>query len=69
MHPGIVVPDPSLSIRGGAIEPWAKVMGKAGSWSSRIVDAVAATFGIALDRPWKKLPAQLPAIPTRCALA
>ncbi len=58
MDPDIVVPDPSLSIRGGAIEPWAKVMGKAGSWSSRIVDAVAAAFGIDLDRPWKKLPAQ-----------
>lgn len=58
MDPELVVPDPSLSIRAGAIEPWAKVMGKAGSWSSRIVGAVADTFGIDLDRPWKGLPAR-----------
>ncbi len=58
MDPDLVVPDPSLSIREGAIEPWAKVVGKAGSWSGRIVDAVASTFGIDLDRPWKKLPAK-----------
>ncbi len=58
MDPARVVPNPSLSIRQGAIAPWAKIMSKAGSWSSRIVDAVAATFGIDLDRPWNKLPAR-----------
>ena len=56
MDSDLVVPDPSLSIREGAVEPWAKIMGKAGSWSGGIVGAVAATFGIDLDRPWKTLP-------------
>jgi excinuclease ABC subunit A len=55
MDPALVVPDPSKSVRGGAIEPWANLM-KSESWSGSIIVKVAKTFGIDLDRPWNQMP-------------
>jgi excinuclease ABC subunit A len=57
MDPALVVPDPTKSVRGGAIEPWANVM-KSDSWTGGIIAKVAAEFGIDLDRPWNELPAK-----------
>lgn len=56
MDPTRVVPDPSLSIRGGAIAPWAKMMRKADSWNARMVAAVAERLGFDLETPWQELP-------------
>jgi excinuclease ABC subunit A len=53
--PELVVPDPSLSIRGGAIAPWATGMARGEGWTFRIADAVAKAVGVDLDTPWKKL--------------
>ncbi|HYO95962.1 MAG TPA: excinuclease ABC subunit UvrA [Polyangiaceae bacterium] len=55
MDPELVVPNPNLSIRGGAIAPWAAAMTRGEGWTSSTVDWVARRFGIDLDKPWNKL--------------
>ncbi len=56
VDPDLVIPDSSLSIRQGAIAPWASAMAKGEGWTARIVDGVAKAFKIDLDVPWKKIP-------------
>ncbi len=56
MDPGLVVPDPSLSIRDGAIEPWASVMERGDGWNYNIFLALHDEYGIDLDRPFRELP-------------
>ncbi|MBL8606913.1 MAG: excinuclease ABC subunit UvrA [Myxococcales bacterium] len=56
VDPKLVVPDPSLSIRKGAIAPWASAAERGEGWTARIIDGVAKAFGVDLDAPWKKLP-------------
>jgi excinuclease ABC subunit A len=51
----LVVPDPGLSIRQGAIAPWATAMARGEGWVFRIADAVAKACEVDLDVPWKKL--------------
>ncbi len=51
----LVVPDTSLSIRGGAIAPWATAMARGEGWTFRIADAVAKACKVDLDTGWKKL--------------
>jgi excinuclease ABC subunit A len=51
----LVVPDPKLSIRGGAIAPWATAMARGEGWVFRIADAVAKACKVDLDTPWNKL--------------
>jgi excinuclease ABC subunit A len=48
-----VVPDPSLSIMGGALSGWTK--GPSQRWLTDVVEAVARRFRIPLDRPWAEL--------------
>jgi excinuclease ABC subunit A len=55
IDPALVVPDPKLSIRGGAIAPWATGMARGEGWTARIVEGVASAFKIDLDQPWDKL--------------
>jgi excinuclease ABC subunit A len=55
VDPELVVPDASLSIRGGAIAPWASGMARGEGWTFRIADAVAKACKVDLDAPWKKL--------------
>jgi excinuclease ABC subunit A len=56
IDPALVIPDGTLSIRGGAIAPWASGMARGEGWTARIVDGVARAFNIDLDLPWNKLP-------------
>jgi excinuclease ABC subunit A len=52
--PDLIVPDPGLTLRQGAIRPWA------GSWKRVFgpkLDAFAREQGIPLDVPWRKLSA------------
>ncbi len=58
MDPALVVPDPSLSIRGGAIRPWAQALQRTDGWNTRIFEALERDFGVDLDRPWRRLPAR-----------
>jgi len=56
MDEKLVVPDPSLSIRQGAIEPWASIMERGEGWSYEIFAGLERAFGIDFDSPWKTLP-------------
>lgn len=50
--PALVVPDPSLSIRAGAIAPWAK---KSKHWQDRLYEPLATKFKFGLDTPFAEL--------------
>ncbi len=56
MDPALVVPDPSKSVREGAIEPWKSVLERGDSWTGSILKNLAKQYAIDLDRPWKELP-------------
>ncbi len=49
-----VVPDASLSVRGGAIRPWAN-QAATDSWTARLLDALATEAGIDLEQPWREM--------------
>ncbi|HEY8942749.1 MAG TPA: excinuclease ABC subunit UvrA [Polyangiaceae bacterium] len=55
MDPELVVPNPNLSIRDGAIAPWAGAMARGEGWTASEVDWVADHFDIDLKKPWNKL--------------
>src|SRR5205807_6071409 len=46
-----VVPDPSLSIAGGALAGWTK--GPSQRWLAEVVEAVARRYKVPLDSPWQ----------------
>src|SRR5207237_8703361 len=50
----LVVPDPTLSLGDGAVEPWTHPSGK---WYQRELVKAARRTGVALDRPWQALSA------------
>jgi excinuclease ABC subunit A len=56
IDPELIVPDETLSIRGGAIAPWAPSMARGEGWTVRIVEGVSRAFDVDLDLPWQKLP-------------
>ncbi len=49
---GLLVPDPSLSIREGAIAAWP------GAWQGKNLRDVLDTLGYDVDRPWRELDAK-----------
>jgi excinuclease ABC subunit A len=55
MDPQLVIQNPKLSIRGGAIEPWAASMERGDGWVYSIIRALSDEFGIDLDKPLKEL--------------
>ena len=54
IDPERVVPDPSRSLRGGAVVPWGDPQG---TWTKGIVQAFARRMKVSLDTPVAKLPA------------
>src|SRR5256885_1961209 len=50
----LVVPDPSLSLRDGAIAAWSKSQ----FFYPELLESVSKYFGIDMDRPWSKLTKQ-----------
>jgi excinuclease ABC subunit A len=52
----LVVPDPSLSIRNGAIAPWATSVERGEGWTFRIIEGMAKATGVNLDVPFSRLP-------------
>ena len=58
MDPDLVVPDKSLSIAEGAIEPWASIMERGEGWNYSVFQALKSECGLDLDRPWKRLSAR-----------
>ncbi len=52
IDPELIVPDPTLSIADGALEPWTKA---ASVYHRRLLEAVAEANGIDVDVPWQDL--------------
>jgi len=55
MDPDLIIPDPSLTIRQGAVEPWASGMERGEGWTFEFVEHLSRSLGIDLDTPWAKL--------------
>ena len=53
IDPELIVPDPTLSISQGALDPWTKA---ASVYHRRLLEAVAESNGIDIDTPWQDLP-------------
>ncbi len=58
IDPDLVVPDTSLSIREGAIAPFASIMERESGWTFQIVEAMVQHYDIDLDKPWRRLSAR-----------
>src|ERR671923_4203 len=52
IDPDLVVPDPTLSVRDGALLPWRL---SASDYYPALAEGLADHYGIDLDRPWKEL--------------
>jgi excinuclease ABC subunit A len=52
IDPELVVPDPTLSLAEGALQPWNR--GISAYWK-RLIAAVAEEYGVDVDKPWAKL--------------
>ncbi len=52
IDPDLVVPDPTLSLAEGALQPWNR--GVTAYWR-RLIASVAQEYGVDVDRPWSKL--------------
>jgi len=56
VDPELIVPDPSKSLREGAISPWAG--GSVSDYFDRLIEALAETLGFRMDTPWERLPSK-----------
>ncbi len=56
ISPDMLVPDPSISIREGAIQPWSQMMKRGDGWNVKILEALERDYEVDLDTPWKDLP-------------
>ncbi|MCW5834193.1 MAG: excinuclease ABC subunit UvrA [Labilithrix sp.] len=56
VDPELVVVDKALSLRGGAIAPWASAMARGDGWIFRVAQAAAKACRVSLDTPWKDIP-------------
>jgi excinuclease ABC subunit A len=54
-EPALVVPDQSLSLRKGAIVPWART-GNTSPLYTQTLEAIANHFNVTMETPWSKLP-------------
>jgi excinuclease ABC subunit A len=54
VDPELVIPDPTLSVTGGAIQPWQGSRG-ASEYFDRLLVAVAESYGFDPDTPWQRL--------------
>jgi excinuclease ABC subunit A len=52
IDPELVVPDPTLSLAEGALQPWNR--GISAYWK-RLIASVAESYGVDVDKPWSKL--------------
>ena len=56
MDADLIIPDPSLTVRQGAVEPWASGMERGEGWTFEFVEHLSRALKIDLDTPWAKLP-------------
>src|SRR3546814_19199534 len=52
--PDLVIPNPTLSLRGGAVGPWAS---RSSQYYVQTLNSLAGPFGVSMDPPWQGLPA------------
>jgi excinuclease ABC subunit A len=55
VDPELVVPDPALTLAGGAIAVWSG--GHVSDYFARLIEALGGSLGFAVDTPWSRLPA------------
>ncbi len=53
VDPDLVVPDEDLSLRDGAVAPWAQISSE---YFDRVLSALADDLGFSMDQPWRALP-------------
>jgi excinuclease ABC subunit A len=56
IDPELLVPNPALSIRDGAVAPWSSGSLRGDGFTASTVEWLARAFRIDLDTPWSKLP-------------
>ncbi len=54
-EPDLVVPDPSLSLRKGAIQPWART-GATSPYYAQTLEALAKHYRVSMNTAWDELP-------------
>ena len=54
-EPDLVVPDGNLSLRQGAVVPWART-GAASPYYAQTLEAIAAHYKVKMSTPWNELP-------------
>ena len=54
-EPALVVPDQSLSLRKGAVVPWART-GNTSPYYTQTLEALANHYNVTMETPWSKLP-------------
>ncbi|MGD0723273.1 MAG: excinuclease ABC subunit UvrA [Roseiarcus sp.] len=59
VDPDLVVPDPRLTLRRGAIAPWAR---SSSPYYAQTLEALARHYKFRLDAPWAELPARARAV-------
>ncbi len=52
--PDRIVPNPSLSLRQGAIEPWARMLEGESGWTHGVLQAVSRQLGLDMDTPFEQ---------------
>ncbi len=57
-EPDLVAPDGSLSLREGAILPWART-GASSPYYAQALEAICRHYGVSFDAPWKELPEEV----------
>ena len=53
VDPDLVVPNDDLSLRDGAVAPWAQISSE---YFERVLSALAEDLGFSMDAPWRALP-------------
>ncbi len=54
-EPALTVPDQSLSLRKGAVVPWART-GNTSPYYTQTLEAICIHFDVSMETPWSKLP-------------
>ncbi|WP_310619841.1 excinuclease ABC subunit UvrA [Flexibacterium corallicola] len=54
-EPDLVVPDQTLTLRGGAVVPWAKT-GSTSPYYNQTLEALANHYDVSMTMPWRDLP-------------
>ena len=56
VDPALVITNTALSIKKGAVTPWASAMTRGDGWVFRIAQAAARACKVSIDTPWKDIP-------------